>query len=103
MKLTLTGRCRSCHEHHLPECMCPPHEVRTTGQTWFHIYVGELEDKVEQLQEACEFAHGALLDAVCTEDGLDGDSGLAVMQMIEDAVPAIKKRMDETTEVREWI
>jgi len=23
--------CSSCDEHHPPECMCPPHEVRSPG------------------------------------------------------------------------
>lgn len=50
MKLTLTGRCKTCHERHPPACMCPLFEVRVTGQSWFYIYINELEAEVERLR-----------------------------------------------------
>ena len=36
-------RCASCREHHSPDVMCPPHEVRTTGQSWTWNRREELE------------------------------------------------------------
>ncbi len=57
MKGTLTGRCRSCGEHHNADGICPPHEVRTTGVQWFKVYIAELEAEVERRiadQPKCE-------------------------------------------------
>ena len=64
MKGTLTGRCASCREHHPKDSTCPPyevrtHEVRTTGQKWFHVYLDELEAKVEELRAELDDVQGA--------------------------------------------
>lgn len=51
--------------------------------------------EIEGLRKACEFAHTAIVAAISFDEGLDGADGAAVMQMLEDAVPAIKNKMRE--------
>lgn len=36
------------------------------------------------LLDCLEFAHGAIIDAIATEDGLDGSAGESVILMIEE-------------------
>lgn len=38
--------CGSCLEHHPMDVMCPPHEVRTTGQAWFNERLAELRQQL---------------------------------------------------------
>ncbi len=40
-------RCPACREHHLPEGVCPPSEVRTTGYYWLR----EQADAVPELEQ----------------------------------------------------
>ena len=80
MKLTLTGRCASCHEHHPEDVMCPPFEVRTTGQGWFHIYVRELETEIERLREYLED-----LLARIHRDGGHHTTAVGLEQSVKDA------------------
>lgn len=54
--------------------------------------VSRLLDEVERLQEVCSLAHGALVAAVATEDGLDGDDGLTVIRKIEKIMPSLTVR-----------
>lgn len=46
----------------------------------------EEEKQFEKLKEALEFARGAIADAIGCDDGLDGSTGMAVIEMINDAL-----------------
>lgn len=53
----------------------------------------------EALLDCLEFAHGAIIDAILTEDGLDGDTGLKIIRMIEEQLTKNKRMftsVDET-------
>lgn len=41
--------CPSCGERHPDNVMCPPHEVRTTGQAWFHVRLAEAKEREDRL------------------------------------------------------
>jgi len=45
-----------------------------------------VEPRVAALIEACEFAAGAILDAISDDDGLDGAAGAAVLRMLRKAL-----------------
>ena len=47
-----------------------------------------MAEKAGQLREACEFAIGAIEDAIGLEDGLDGAEGQAVLKMLRNALAA---------------
>lgn len=96
--------CPACHQDHPADVMCPPHEVRTTGQAWFRERVLTLEreleaerDKVTQLREALKGAdwiisklapHEALAIAVRGYRPSGGDivMGRRYRKMIDDAL-----------------
>lgn len=42
--------CLACGEDHPKESMCPPHEVRTTGQAWFKTRVSVLSREIEAVR-----------------------------------------------------
>jgi hypothetical protein len=44
--------CSACLENHPIDSMCPPHEVRTTGQAWFRERVAEKSLEIERLRAA---------------------------------------------------
>jgi len=48
----------------------------------------DMAEKAGQLREACEFAIGAIEDAIGLEDGLDGAEGQAVLKMLRNALAA---------------
>ena len=83
MKGTLTGRCASCREHHPSDSMCPSHEVRTTGQMWIHVYLDELEAKVDELRAELDDVQGATQVAVV--DPLKAE--IKRLQVIVDKLP----------------
>jgi len=43
-----------------------------------------LKEEMKKLLDCCEFSHGAIVDAIAAEDGLDGRAGEKVIQMIEE-------------------
>jgi len=47
--------------------------------------------RVDELLDCLEFAHGAIIDAIGTEDGLDGSAGEAVLNMIEEQLTKHKR------------
>lgn len=51
--------CPSCLEVHPIGTMCPPHEVRTTGEEWFRIKLKELEDELEKRRAAMASCSGS--------------------------------------------
>lgn len=42
--------CWCCLQRHPIECICPPHEVRTTGQEWFRERLREKDAEIERLK-----------------------------------------------------
>jgi len=48
--------CLYCGELHDEDVMCPPHEVRTTGQAWFREKVSELTKELSDLYTLLEKA-----------------------------------------------
>lgn len=46
--------CPSCGEQHPAACMCPPHEVRTTGRCWFDGVRKVMVVEITRLREARE-------------------------------------------------
>lgn len=47
--------------------------------------------RIEVLEQICKSAHRLIYEAVGTEDGMNGNDGLAMMRRLEDAVPSIEK------------
>ena len=47
--------------------------------------------KIENMDEALDFAHGAILEAITSEDGLDGVTGDRVVRMIEAVKPSLSE------------
>lgn len=45
---------------------------------------------VKRLRTACQFAHGAIIDAIGRADGLDASDGEAAIEMLEEAVPGLR-------------
>ena len=45
-----------------------------------------VSERTNKLREACEFAIGAIEDAISCEDGLDGKAGEAVLKMLRAAL-----------------
>jgi len=56
-----------------------------------------------QLREACEFAIGAIEDAIGLEDGLDGAEGQAVLKMLRAALAASPQEPTASQPVRELV
>jgi len=52
---------------------------------------GKRYASIADLLEACEFSHGAIMDAIGLEDGLDGADGEAVLELLERAMPELKE------------
>lgn len=52
--------CPSCGEDHPESSMCPPHEVRTTGQAWFRVTITKLLQQLEDME-----AQRNKLDVTC--------------------------------------
>jgi len=50
---------------------------------------------LRQLLDCLEFAHGAIGDAIATEDGLDGAAGEKVIEMIEEQLAKHKVNFDK--------
>ncbi len=50
----------------------------------------EARAEVKQLREVCRAAHGAVLKTVMSEDVLDGDEGLVVVQKLQEAIVNLK-------------
>lgn len=57
-----------------------------------------LEAEIERLQESLKLAHGAIVDAIATEDGMDGEDGLVVLRSIEAVMPSLKIEVAEAEE-----
>ncbi len=51
-----------------------------------------VEAEIERLQAILACAHGAIVMAIATDDGLDGDEGLAILREIETAIPSLKEQ-----------
>ncbi len=68
--------CPSCMERHDKSVMCPPHEMRTSGQAWFHRALSEAkqrEDKQADRIAKLEAAFGKWHCPQCGDTGfLDG-------------------------------
>lgn len=81
---------RKCKGDYTSECS----QARQNREFIAHarIEVPKLLDEVERLQQACSLAHGALVAAVATDDGLDGDDGLTVIRKIEKIMPSLTAR-----------
>jgi len=52
--------CAVCLERHDIDVMCPPVEVRTTGQAWFRAELAARNERIEELARA----NGLLRDAL---------------------------------------
>lgn len=50
------------------------------------------------LLDALEFARGAIVDAICLEDGLDGADGEAVLGVVDDQLKAHGRAVPVITE-----
>lgn len=60
--------CLACGEDHPKNVLCPPHEVRTTGQAWFRQRMAELRGELELVRR--EQAAGiSLSDPRCCDHG----------------------------------
>ena len=44
--------CPECGEDHVPDIMCPPPEMRTTGQAWFIERIRKAKDRIKELEAA---------------------------------------------------
>jgi len=64
----------------------PAKLVKEIEQAAFQRGQQDMAEKAGQLREACEFAIGAIEDAIGLEDGLDGAEGQAVLKMLRDAL-----------------
>jgi hypothetical protein len=72
-------------------CGVWPDGSKARGSHIKHLFEELLEEvppSHEQTMEALAFAHGAIVDAIGCEDGLDGQAGAAVLKMIRAALTA---------------
>ncbi len=58
-------------------------------------------DDIEELLTTLEFAHGAIMDAIGCEDGLDGYAGDSILVMIEKVLCSHKRLELVRTSVRQ--
>lgn len=90
------GPCYCCSEDCRPGCRCYAKSASKERDDELDIaheaappVVAPVAAPVqEQTIEALEFAHGAILDAIGLEDGLDGAAGAAVLKMLRAALAA---------------
>ena len=55
-----------------------------------------LHCEIKRLQEELKLAYAAIVDAIATEDGMDGEDGLVVLRSIEAVMPSLKIEATET-------
>ena len=72
----------------------------TTKDLLTHIDAQERELAV--LRTALEFAEGAIENAIYTEDGLDGDTGKAVLDMINPLIRTPEEMKERAKEIAKW-
>jgi len=58
--------------------------------------------RARAMRVALEFAEGAIGDAVYTEDGLDGDAGKAVLDMINPLIRTPEEMEERAKEIAKW-
>lgn len=73
-------------------------DVRWTGTDGL---MQQAANEIERLQGLLRDAHGAIVSAIATEDGLDGDEGNTMLREIEAVVPSLKHWREEAAEAEE--
>ncbi|MHC4264336.1 MAG: hypothetical protein ACYSUK_00165 [Planctomycetota bacterium] len=83
--------CSSCLEQHDVSVMCPPHEVRTTGQEWFRQKLRQQQQENERLRGALRKIGDQALSAELGPDEEDADYCGAYDCLISLAREALEK------------
>lgn len=73
-----------------------------TTITDLEITLETTEARARELEEALGFAEGAIENAIYTEDGLDGNTGKAVLDMINPLIRTPEEMAERAKEVAQW-